>query len=68
VIEAAEGRTFVVNCDLHRVSSVRCGPDSECSIRPVWRELQRRVDGLLSSISLADMLRHEAEVEELVST
>lgn len=68
VIEAAENRTFVVNCDLHRVSSVRCGPGSECTIRPVWRELQHRVDDLLASISLADMLRHESEVEELVAS
>ena len=67
VIDAAEGRTFVVNCDTHRVSSVRCGPDAECAIRPVWRELQRRVDDLLEGISLADLLQHESDVEALVA-
>jgi Rrf2 family protein len=67
VIEAAESRTFQVFCDAHRVSPQRCGPGGHCSIRPVWRELQRRVDGLLASISLADLERDEAHVEELLA-
>lgn len=67
VMEAAEDRTFEVNCDLHPVSDDRCGSASACSIRPVWRELQRRVDELLDSISLADLLARETQVEDLVT-
>jgi Rrf2 family protein len=67
VMEAAENRTFEVYCDAHRVNLVRCGPDGDCAIRPVWRELQRRIDAMLSSVTLADLMRSEVEVEELVS-
>ncbi len=66
VMEAAENRTFEVYCDAHRVNVSRCGPDGDCTIRPVWRELQRRVDDLLSSVSLGDLMRDESEVESLV--
>lgn len=67
VIEAAEHRTFQVNCDSHQVHAGRCAPDADCSIRPVWRALQLRIDQLLDSVSLADLARGEAAVEELVS-
>lgn len=67
VIEAAEHRTFEVNCDVHQVDDARCAPESNCSLRPVWRELQRRIDELLGSITLADLLHQEAEVEEFVT-
>ncbi|MEE8191408.1 MAG: Rrf2 family transcriptional regulator [Gemmatimonadales bacterium] len=67
VIEAAENRTFEVNCDVHKVSAVRCHDGNPCSIRPVWRELQRRVDDMLSSISLGDLMLEESEVQELVA-
>lgn len=67
VIEAAENRTFEVNCDVHKVSTVRCGGGNPCSIRPVWRELQRRVDDLLADISLEDLMLQESEVQALVS-
>jgi DNA-binding IscR family transcriptional regulator len=33
----------------------------------VWRELQRRIDEMLSSVTLADLMRSEVEVETLVS-
>lgn len=66
VMEAAENRTFEVYCDAHRVNLTRCGPDGDCSIRPVWRELQRRIDDLLSSVTLADLMLEESEVGDLV--
>ncbi|MBI2402330.1 MAG: Rrf2 family transcriptional regulator [Gemmatimonadetes bacterium] len=67
VIEAAEHRTFQVNCDSHQVRADRCAPHADCAIRPVWRALQLRIDQLLDSVSLADLSRGEAAVEELVS-
>jgi Rrf2 family protein len=67
VIEAAENRTFQVYCDAHRVNDHRCGPDGDCTIRPVWRELQRRIDGMLDGISLADLMLDESQVEKLVA-
>ena len=67
VVEAAEHRTFEVNCDHHPVHPDRCSSASECSLRPVWRALQRRIDDFLDSVSLADLSRGEAAVGELVS-
>ncbi len=66
VLEAAEHRTFEVNCDTHPVSLERCGPDGHCSIRPVWLELHRRIDGFLEEVTLADLLGSEEEVRRLV--
>jgi Rrf2 family protein len=65
VLEAAENRTFEVNCDSYPISAHRCNGESSCSIRPVWRELQQRVDEFLESVSLADLLGEESQVEEL---
>ncbi len=67
VIEAAEDHTFEVNCDSHVVHPERCRSDNDCSIRPVWRALQQRIDELLESISLADLLGDEPKVERLVA-
>lgn len=67
VIEAAEHHTFEVNCDSHPVDPERCSATSTCAIRPVWRELQRRIDDLLEGISLADLTHREPRVEELVT-
>jgi len=65
VIEASEHVTFEVNCDLHPVDPTRCSPDSSCSIRPVWRMLERRINELLGGISLADLLHEEPEVYQI---
>ena len=63
---ASEHQTFEVNCASHPVDAERCDPGSTCSIRPVWHALQRRVDDLLAGISLADLMKEEAQVQELV--
>ncbi len=67
VMTASEHQTFEVNCASHPVDADRCAPGSACSIRPVWVALQQRVDDLLGSISLADLMRQEPQVQELVS-
>ncbi len=66
VMTASEHQTFEVNCDSHQVDAERCSPESACSIRPVWHALQQRVDELLASISLADLMKQELQVQELV--
>ncbi|MDH4045534.1 MAG: RrF2 family transcriptional regulator [Gemmatimonadota bacterium] len=67
VLEAAENRTFEVNCESYPISANRCNGDGDCSIRPVWRALQHRIDGFLQGVSLADLLVHEADVEEMLA-
>jgi Rrf2 family iron-sulfur cluster assembly transcriptional regulator len=66
VMTASEHQTFEINCESHPVDADRCSPSSGCSIRPVWQALQRRVDDLLSSISLADLLREQPTTAELI--
>jgi Rrf2 family transcriptional regulator, iron-sulfur cluster assembly transcription factor len=66
VMAASEHQTFEINCATHPVDADRCNSGSTCSIRPVWYALQQRVDELLASISLADLMKQETEVQELV--
>jgi Rrf2 family protein len=68
VLEASERVTFEVNCDRHQVDAQRCSPDVSCSIRPVWRMLQERINGVLEAITLADLLQDEARVHEIASS
>ena len=65
VIEASEHVTFEVNCDHHQVDAERCDPGTACSIRPVWRLLERRINEVLAGISLADLLHQESEVYQI---
>jgi Rrf2 family protein len=66
VMSASEHQTFEINCESHPVDAERCSPGSTCSIRPVWHALQQRVDDLLAGISLADLMKEEPQVQELV--
>jgi Rrf2 family protein len=62
VMEASEHVTFEVNCDHHPVDPDRCSPDASCSIRPVWRMLERRINQALAAVTLADLTHEESEV------
>jgi len=66
VIAASELQTFELHCVAHPVSDERCGDASQCSIRPVWQLLQRRIDDVLASVSLADLLQPESSVRQQV--
>ena len=67
VIDATEGTTFEINCRDHPVAPDRCGETHDCSIRPVWYALRRRIDALLSEIRLSDLVGDdEADVRELI--
>jgi Rrf2 family protein len=65
IMTASERQTFEVNCLTHPVHPERCDPAGSCSIRPVWQSLQKRIDDLLAGVTLADLLREEAEVRKL---
>jgi Rrf2 family protein len=66
IMTASEHQTFEINCDTHPVDALRCSPGATCSIRPVWHALQQRVDNLLAGITLADLMKEEPQVVELV--
>ena len=67
VLDAAEHGTFEVNCDVYPVSADRCGPNGHCTIRPVWRKLQKSIDDTLSAIRLSDLTAGEKIREPLVA-
>ncbi len=62
VIQASELTTFDLHCISHPVDAVRCGEAENCSIRPVWLLLQQRIDEVLESVKLSDLLTDEAGV------
>lgn len=66
IITAAELITFDVHCDSHPIDEVRCSSAHECSIRPVWMMLQRRIDEVLESVFLGDLLHDEPAVRRRV--
>jgi Rrf2 family protein len=66
VITAAEHSTFEVHCTSHPVEEERCSSAHNGSIRPVWVLLQRRIDDVLESVRLSDLLMQESEVRERV--
>ena len=66
VIEASETTTFDLHCVTHPVGEERCSSSHNCSIRPVWILLQRRIDDVLSAVCLADLLAEEGEVRSRV--
>jgi Rrf2 family protein len=66
VIAAAEHSTFEVHCTSHPVEEERCASSHDCSIRPVWMLLQRRIDDVLESVRLSDLLMQESQVRERI--
>lgn len=62
VLAASELATFDLHCVSHPVDGERCAAAHSCSIRPVWQLLQARIDDVLESVRLADLLHDEATV------
>ena len=66
VIAASELTTFDVHCSTHPVEEERCSAAHNCSIRPVWMALQQKIDDVLESVRLADLLEDEVIVRARV--
>jgi len=66
VIHASELETFELHCLSHPVEEDRCSASHSCSIRPVWVLLQTKIDDVLESVCLADLLQDEPAVRERV--
>ena len=59
-LEALGGEFFSESfCACHAGVKRRCARSRDCSLRPLWRELQAAVRGRLERIQLADLLRDE---------
>lgn len=66
IIHASELSTFDLHCVSHPITEERCADSQNCSIRPVWVMLQRRIDDALESVHLADLLQDEPSVRRRV--
>ena len=66
VISASELTTFDLHCVSHPVGEERCSEASSCSIRPVWVLLQQKIDDVLESVHLSDLLHDEGTVRRQV--
>ena len=66
VIAASEHATFELHCVSHPVAEERCSLAHECSIRPVWVLLQQKIDAVLESVLLSDLLQDESAVRAQV--
>ena len=66
VIAASEHTTFDLHCVSHPVGEERCSAAQNCSIRPVWVLLQQKIDDVLESVRLADLLEQESVVRQRV--
>jgi Rrf2 family protein len=66
VIQASELATFELHCVSHPVGEERCSASHDCSIRPVWQLLQRKIDDVLEGVHLSDLLADEAVVRRRV--
>ena len=66
IIAASELATFDLHCVSHPVEEERCSASQQCSIRPVWLLLQRKIDDVLDSVRLSDLLDEEAVVRQRV--
>ncbi|MEY4608969.1 MAG: hypothetical protein RL625_1186 [Gemmatimonadota bacterium] len=66
IIAAAELVTFDLHCVTHPLDVDRCSQSCDCSIRPVWVMLQKRIDEVLDGVRLSDLLAAEPQVRERV--
>lgn len=66
ILAASELVTFDLHCDTHPVDEDRCARSHDCSIRPVWQLLQRRIDEVLEGVRLSDLLEQESAVRQRV--
>ncbi len=66
MIQASELATFELHCLTHPVHEERCSTSHDCSIRPVWQMLQQRIDEVLESVRLCDLLAEESTVRARV--
>lgn len=68
VLTALGGKLYESSfCDLHAGVENICTNSIDCSIRSLWKTIQTMLDGVLSKITLQDLLGNEEQVELFVT-
>ena len=66
VLTSLGGKLYESNfCDLHAGVENICTNSIDCSIRSIWKTIQNMIDGVLSKVTLQNLLGKEEEVEAL---
>jgi Rrf2 family protein len=66
ILTSLGGKLYESNfCDLHAGIENICTNSIDCSIRSIWKTIQNMIDGVLSKVTLQDLLGKEEEVEAL---
>lgn len=64
IIESLDGEVFRVFCEPHHVEQIICTHFCECSLRPIWNELNEVIGDFLGRITLQTLLQREENVRE----
>jgi len=68
VLTSLGGKLYESNfCDTHSGVENICTHSIDCSIRSLWKTIQTMLDGVLSKITLQDLLGNEQQVELFVN-
>ena len=63
VLELLGGRLYGPSfCDRHSGLQEVCNHNENCSIRSLWKTLQRMMEGVLSKMTLSDLLQSEGDM------
>lgn len=63
VLELLGGRLYGATfCERHAGLQEVCNHDENCSIRSLWRTLQSLMEGVLSRVTLADLIHSECDM------
>lgn len=68
VLSVLGGKLFESGfCDIHAGTEIICTHTIDCSIRSLWRTIQSLLDGVLSKLTLKDLIGSEQKVSIIVS-
>ncbi len=64
IIEAVEREVFRVYCEPPHIERIICTHFHECSLRPIWNELEKAIGAFLQQVTLQTLLDTEDKVRE----
>ncbi|MHB1688406.1 MAG: RrF2 family transcriptional regulator [Ignavibacteriaceae bacterium] len=68
VLSVLGGKLFESGfCDIHSGTEIICTHTIDCSIRSLWRTIQSLLDGVLSKLTLKDLIGSEEKVSVIIS-
>jgi len=67
VLKALDGRLFSSEfCQSHSGDFKVCANSTNCSVRSLWRVVQRAVDSVLEQVTLQDLIHSESEADHIL--